>query len=118
MITPDHAARFAEEWISAWNARDLALVLEHYEDDFEMASPRIVEIAGEPSGVLRGKASVGAYWRKALDLNPHLRFELLGVFVGAQSVALHYKNQTGKLAVEVFEIGSSGRVSRAAAHYA
>jgi hypothetical protein len=118
MITAAHAARFAEEWISAWNARDLTRVLSHYDDDFEMASPRIVDIAGEPSGVLRGKAAIGAYWEKALGLNPHLRFELLGVFVGARSIALHYKNQTGRLAVEVFELGSSGRVSRAAAHYA
>jgi hypothetical protein len=118
MITAEHASRFADEWIAAWNAHDLPRVLEHYEDDFEMASPRIVEIAGEPSGVLRGKASVGAYWTKALGLNPQLRFELLGVFVGARSIAVHYRNQSGKHAVEVFELGSNGRVSRAAAHYA
>jgi hypothetical protein len=118
MITTDRATRFAEEWIAAWNSRDLPRVLSHYDDDFEMASPRIVEIAGEPSGVLHGKTAVGAYWDKALTLNPHLHFELLGVFIGARSIALHYRNQTGRLAVEVFEFGSSGRVSRAAAHYA
>ena len=40
-----------------------------------MASPRIVEIAGEASVVLRGKASVGAYWERALRFIPDLRFE-------------------------------------------
>jgi hypothetical protein len=118
MITREHATRFAEEWISAWNAHDLPRVLSHYDDDFEMASPLIVHIAGEPSGLLRGKPSIGAYWSMALGLVPDLRFELLGVFAGVRSIAIHYRNQAGRLGVEVFELGSSGRVSRAAAHYA
>lgn len=117
-ITRDFANSFADEWISGWNAHDLPRILSHYEDDFEMASPRIVEIAGELSGVLRGKASVGAYWEKALRLVPDLRFEKLAVFVGARSIALHYRDQTGRLVIEVFEFGASERVVRAAAHYA
>ncbi len=116
-ISRDFAERFVEEWIAAWNAHDLPRILSHYEEEFEMASPRIVEIAGESSGVLRGKASVGAYWEKALRLIPDLRFEKLAVFVGARSIALHYRNQAGRLAVETFEIGETGRVVRAAANY-
>jgi ketosteroid isomerase-like protein len=116
-ITRDFAERFAEEWVAAWNARDLPRILSHYEDDFEMASPRIVEITGEPSGVLRRKESIRAYWEKVLRLIPDLRFEKLGVFVGARSIAIYYRNQAGRLAIETFEIGDSGRVVRAAAHY-
>ena len=55
-------------------------VLEHYEDDFEMSSPIIVTLMGEPSGKLKGKAAVGAYWAKALKALPGLRFELLAAF--------------------------------------
>jgi hypothetical protein len=83
-----------------------------------MASPRIVDIAGEPSGVLRGKERVGAYWAKGLRLIPDLRFEQVDVFLGARSIALHYRNQAGRLIVETFDIGTSGLVVRAAAHYA
>jgi hypothetical protein len=82
-ISREFAERFAEEWIAAWNAHDLVRILAHYEDDFEMASPLIVEIAGEPWGVLPGKEKIGAYWEKALRLSPDLRFEKLGVFIGA-----------------------------------
>jgi hypothetical protein len=56
-----------------------------------MASPRIVEIAGEAPGVLRGKESIGANWEKALRIIPDLRFEKLAVFVGARSLAIHYR---------------------------
>ena len=117
-ITREFAERFAEEWVAAWNAHDLTRILSHYEDYFEMASPRIVDIAGEPSGVLRGKERVGAYWAKGLRLIPDLRFEQVDVFLGARSIALHYRNQAGRLIVETFDIGTSGLVVRAAAHYA
>lgn len=117
-VTKEEAERFAHEWIDAWNSHDLRRILAHYADDFEMASPRIVDIGGEASGVLRGKEKVGAYWRKALDVIPDLRFELVAVFAGARSVAIHYRNQAGRMAVETFELGDHGRVTRAAAHYA
>ena len=71
------AERVAVEWIGAWNAHDLARVLSHYSEDFEMSSPYVVEIAGDPSGTLRGKAAVGAYWKKALE-------HLLGVVTEAR----------------------------------
>lgn len=73
------AKSFASEWVEAWNAHDIERVLSHYTDDFEMSSPIIVQLLGEPSGILRGKATVGAYWRKALQVVPDLRFELISM---------------------------------------
>jgi hypothetical protein len=116
-LTREFAEHFAEEWIAAWNALDLSRILSHYEDAFEMASPFIVEMAGEPSGVLRGKEKVGAYWEKALQRNPHLHFEKLAVFVGSRSLAIQYRNHKGWLVVETCEFAESGRVARSAAHY-
>src|SRR5262249_44831701 len=66
MITKEFAQSFAHEWIEAWNSHDLDQILSHYADDFVMSSPRIATIAGEPSGVLRGKGPIGAYWKRAL----------------------------------------------------
>ena len=109
---------FAADWIEAWNSHDLNRILSHYEDDFEMSSPVIVQMAGEPSGTLRGKAAVGAYWRKALALIPDLKFELLSFFVGANSIALYYKGAGGRLVVEVLHFGPHQKVTRAFAHYA
>ena len=116
-IDSQAALRFAQEWIEAWNAHDLDAVLSHYTDDFEMSSPFIAAFTGEPSGMLKGKAEVRAYWRKALERIPDLRFELLGAFAGAGSIAVHYKAVLGKLAIEVFLLDGDGRVRRAFAHY-
>jgi len=112
------AERFAADWIEAWNAHDLARVLSHYTEDFEMSSPYIVEIAGEPSGTLRGKTAVGAYWKKALELVPDLKFELVSVLVGVGSVVLHYKGARGRTVAEIVYFGPDRKVVRSSAHYA
>ena len=109
---------FATEWLAAWNAHDLPRILSHYADDFEMTSPVIVQLAGEPSGKLKGKAAVGAYWAKALKLIPDLHFELMGVLTGVDSITLYYKGAKGRLAAEVFHFGADSKVVRAFAHYA
>ena len=112
------ATDFAAEWIAAWNAHDLTRVLSHYTEDFEMTSPKIVQIAGEPSGRLVGKTAVGAYWSKALARVPDLHFELLAVMHGVDSVVLYYRGAGGQLAAEVFYFNSAGLVWRACANYA
>ena len=111
------AEQFAADWIDAWNNRDLGRVLSHYADDFEMSSPVIVQVTSEPSGTLRGKAAVGAYWKKALELIPDLHFELISVLVGVTSVTLYYKGARGRLAAEVLHFGAEKKVSKAFAHY-
>jgi hypothetical protein len=116
MITREFAERFAAEWVAAWNSRDLERILDHYADDFEMSSPRIAVVAGEASGTLRGKAAVGSYWARALELAPRLHFELRAAFAGADSVAILYDGARGP-AVEVFFFDASGKVDRACAHY-
>jgi hypothetical protein len=115
-MTKDQAHRFADDWIASWNAHDLERILSHYTDDFEMSSPVIVQMMGEPSGVLKGKPAVRAYWAKALEKIPDLHFELLTVFTGAHSVVIHYHGPKG-LGAEVFWFNAAGKVDRAAAHY-
>ena len=108
--------QFANDWIDAWNSHDLDKILSHYEDDFEMSSPVIIRVTGEVSGILRGKSAVGAYWAKALKINPDLRFELLTVLAGIDSITLYYKGVRG-LSAEVLHFNSRGKVVRAFAHY-
>jgi hypothetical protein len=92
-------------------------ILAHYEDVFEMSSPVIIALAGEPSGKLRGKAAVGAYWAKALKEARDLHFKLVTALAGVDSVTIYYEGPRG-LAAEVLHIGPTGKVRAAFAHYA
>ncbi len=111
------AEHFATEWIESWNAHDLNRVLSHYAEEFEMSSPVIIQVAGDSSGTLKGKDAVGAYWEKALALFPDLKFELVTVLTGVNSITLYYKAIQGRLAAEVFHFGSDNKVIKAFAHY-
>ncbi len=117
MVTQNFASHFAADWIAAWNAHDLERVLAHYTDDFEMTSPVIIKVTGEPSGSLKGKEKVRAYWARALQLNPALHFELQDTLIGVNSITLYYRGVRGA-AAEVFHFNAAGLVTRAYAHYA
>ncbi len=92
---------FADRWISAWNARDIDAVLTHYADDVVFTSPTALRFAPETGGTVRGKDALRRYWTVALEGNPGLHFELVGVYTGVDTVALNYRNQVGNLINEV-----------------
>jgi len=115
-VDPGFARDFALSWIAAWNRRDLDAILEHYREDFEFSSPIIVEVVGEPSGTLRGKPAVRAYWTRALARLPELHFELEDVLAGIDTITLYYRGHRGTSA-ETFHFDRHGKVYRAFACY-
>lgn len=117
MIDLNFARRFAEAWASAWNARDLERIFEHYADDFEFSSPIIAERGFDQNGRLIGKSAVRPYWAAGLASEPPLAFEVLEVFGGVDSVSIHYRSVGRKLVCETFFFGGDGKVVRALANY-
>ncbi len=119
---PEFAQRFATEWIAAWNAHDLDRVLALYTDDFAMSSPKIVQIAGDPTGTLHGKPAVRTYWAMGLKHYPDLKFELVSTLVGVNSITLYYAGfytaTNIRHAAEVFLFNPELKVMRCFAHYA
>lgn len=116
-----YAAKFANEWITAWNAKDLNQILSHYSQDIEFTSPFIALRGIDPSGRVVGKEALSAYWGSALMSNPTLHFELQDVLLSVESIAISYKTSAGgseRMAVEVFHFNPQGEVHRSYAHYA
>jgi hypothetical protein len=99
MIDRNWAEAFARDWVDAWNAHDLERIFSHYTDDFEMTSPLIVERMGVSSGRLKGKDAIRRYWGQGLASTPNLRFELLAVMVGVNSLAILYRSVTARRTV-------------------
>ena len=101
VLNAPEAAGFAREWIDAWNARDVEAVLAHYDDDVVFTSPTALRFVPESDGTVQGKDALRAYWTVALEENPDLHFELVGVYTGIDTIVLHYRNQLGGLVNEV-----------------
>lgn len=104
---------FAKTWIDAFNARDIDAILAHYAETIVHASPTVVRILGEPSGIVRGKAALRAYFDKALAAaGPELHYDVTKTYVGAHGVTLlyHRTGGGGKLVAETFHFDSNGLV--------
>lgn len=108
---------FAAEWVAAWNSHNLEAILSHYTNDFEMTSPVIIQVMGEPSGKLKGKENVGAYWAKALERLPDLHFDLITILWGVDTITLYYTGHRG-FSAEVFFLDENRMVYKSIAHYA
>src|SRR6185295_2494699 len=98
--TPD-AEQFTREWIAGWNAHDLNAVLAHFHDDVVFTSPLAAQIVPDSRGVIRGKGALRSYWTEGLRRNPDLHFVLEGVYVGVNTLVIHYRRQERGLANEV-----------------
>jgi hypothetical protein len=111
---PD-ANAFAQVWIAAWNARDLDAILSHYEPDIVFLSPYAERVIG--TGRVVGIDTLRAYWRRGLDANPDLHFELDAVLAGFEALTILYRNHRGQQVAETLEFGGSGKVVRSFACY-
>ncbi|MEQ1541220.1 MAG: nuclear transport factor 2 family protein [Novosphingobium sp.] len=115
-VTGIAPAGFAEDWVAAWNARDLDRILSHYAAGVVFVSPVAASLTG--CGTVIGKAALEAYWRAALDRAPDLHFSLDRVLEGAGALTLLYRNHRGQHVAETCEFDAAGRVVRSVACYA
>ncbi|PUZ28947.1 nuclear transport factor 2 family protein [Chitinophaga parva] len=108
---------FAHEWIAAWNSHSLPDILSHYDDDVVFYSPLVKKLNNDPSGGLRGKAALEAYFTKGLAAFPDLHFDLYHVLEGVNSVVLYYKSVNNRLSAELMVLNERGKVIEVRAHY-
>jgi steroid delta-isomerase len=73
-MTYDAMIRFAEDWVAAWNRRDVEAVLAHYAEEAQFTSPIARSVVGRT--VLRNKQELADYWRGALARISTLEFRL------------------------------------------
>ena len=112
------AEELARSWYAAWNANDLERILGLYADDVELMSPLVSALTGSPDGKLVGKAALREYFAAGLERYPGLRFQPRELFVGVDSLVLHYISANGRPAAEAIFLNAEGRISRYSAHYA
>ena len=116
-MTKEEAWKLANEWVAAWNAHDLDLIMAHYEDGVELTSPVAARLLGKPDGKVVGKANLRAYFQRGLEAFPELQFRLEDALWGLNSVVLYYANQKGTRTAEFMELSAAGKVARVVANY-
>jgi len=95
------AQRFSTEWLDAWNAHDLEAILDHFANDVVFSSPLALQLIEGSDGVIRGKVDLRTYWSEGLRRSPALHFEIEDLYVGVNTLVIHYRNHLGGLVDEV-----------------
>ena len=116
-VTREDTWNLANNWVAAWNAHDLDLIMMHYDDAVELTSPVAAQLLGTSDGKVIGKANLRAYFQRGLSAYPELRFGLEDVLWGVNSVVLYYTNHKGTRTAEFMELSPSGKVVRVVANY-
>ena len=116
-MTRDDAWKLANDWVTAWNTRDLDAIMAHYEDAVELTSPVAARLLGASDGKVAGKANLRAYFQRGLEAYPELHFHLEDVLWGVSSIVLYYTNQKGTRTAEFMELSAAGKVARVVANY-
>jgi hypothetical protein len=117
MLTDQEALEFAQHWVKSWNSHNLDEIISHYAADVVLVSPVAARILNDPSGTVRGREAIHAYFKRGLEAYPNLKFELIDVMRGLSSVVLYYVNQNGTKTGEFMEIDADTKVTRVVANY-
>jgi hypothetical protein len=108
---------FAQEWIDAWNSHDLERILAHYDDDVLLTSPVALKLLNG-DGTVRGKAALREYFQRGLEAFPNLRFDLIDILWGTETIVIYYVNNVrGSKTVEVMLLNHAGKIQRVWANY-
>jgi ketosteroid isomerase-like protein len=116
-VNKAQAQATAHKWIEAFNNHDLETILSHYAESVELTSLLVTKVLGDPAGTVRGKQALRAYFARALAAAPDLKFELLDVFAGVNSVAVYLRSNVRGLQLEVMELDTDGRIARVLVHH-
>ena len=110
------AWKTAQDWCDAWNRRDLDAIMHRYSDEVEFSSPTVIKRWGIADGWLRGKAKVRENFSIGVKAS-NLRFELVDVLLGVNSICVAYRRESGALITDLVELDANGKGRRVIACY-
>jgi ketosteroid isomerase-like protein len=108
--TRDALHEMAQDWIDAWNSRDLDRICRHYRFDVEIWSPTVPLRWGVSDGRLAGLENVRRHFERTLAAAPALRFELLHALEGIDGHTVVYRRETGTVVADVVTLDEHGKI--------
>lgn len=117
MLSEQQLKQFAQAWLEGWNSHDLDVILSHYADNIEFSSPLIVKLWGDANGTIKGKENLRSYFAKGLATYPQLKFNLIQLLFGVNSITIYYHSVNNLLTAEVMVLNEEVKAIQVRAHY-
>jgi hypothetical protein len=106
-----------EDWIEAWNCKDLDRIMRHYAFSVVFEANTVVSRWNRPDGILRGADELREHFRMGLENAPALHFELEDVFTAPSRYAALYRRDNGNWVLDVVELDGSLKAFSVKAYY-
>jgi len=91
--------------------------LDHYDDDVILTSPVARKLLNS-DGTVHGKTALRDYFLRGLQAYPDVRFDLIDVLWGIETIILLYSNNVrGSKTAEVLLLNSAGKIRHVWANY-
>jgi hypothetical protein len=116
-LTTEQGAKLAAEWVAAWNAHDLDVIMALYAPDIAFQTPTIIDTLGISDGRVTGSDALREHFARGLERLPDLHFDLDEVYVGVRSLAITYRWRDGTPVCELHEYDADGLIERVQALY-
>jgi len=80
----------ANQWIDAFNSKDLDQLLGLYDESAEHYSPKLKARQPETKGFIKGKEALCQWWQDAFDRLPSLHYRLVRLTAEGNRVFMEY----------------------------
>jgi ketosteroid isomerase-like protein len=117
MGTDKELRSLVEDWIEAWNSKDLDRVMQHYASSVVFEANTVVRRWNRSDGILHGVDELREHFRMGLEIAPALHFELEEVFTAPSGYAALYRRDNGNRVLDVVELNESWKAAAVKAFY-
>lgn len=119
-MTEAEAIDLAKKWMDLWNHRKIDEAAALFSEDCVFSSPTAAQFTGSPH--VTGRASLYAYWAKAISPVKRIEFTLSEVLWHEDKATLFIVydsrvNDQSKRVIEVFRFDSNGLITHGEAFY-
>jgi predicted SnoaL-like aldol condensation-catalyzing enzyme len=88
--------QIANNWLDAFNSRNLEKLLLLYQDSAQHYSPKLKQHMPHTLGLIKGKDALRTWWQDAFDRLPSLHYKLLKLTADEEQVFIEYTRQVNE----------------------
>lgn len=108
---------FANNWLAAWNSKDIEKIIEFYSDEIVLVSPIVKNLTGYQDGIIIKKSEIKDMWLKVFQQIPELQYSLVAVVVGIDSLTIHYTSSLCDMVADVLKFDRDWKIIKSCTYY-
>ena len=89
-----NSTEIAQEWFAAFNAHDIEMLLNLYDDNAEHFSPKLKLHQPQTNGLIKGKTALRNWWQDAFKRLPNLHYTVVNLIANEEQIFMEYIRET------------------------